>query len=282
MDKAIDIIGERTSVRSYTGERLSAVERARVERILAEAGVGPFGGRPRFRLEAASAEDRAEARPIGAYGMIRKAPAFVVGAIRKGEVANEDYGYVLERVILEITALGLGTCWLGGSFDRGESARRIGLGGDEMIPAVTPVGRKPASPGIRSRAIRAAVGADRRKPWAVLFFDESWESPLILDPGSPWKAALECLRLAPSASNKQPWRLVRRTDGGPSFHLYLYEDKAYNLAYGEVRMQDVDMGIAMAHLELAARSLDLGGAWTRLPQAPISAPPPLRYIASWR
>jgi len=282
MDKVIDIIRERTSVRSFTGERLGASEHARVERIIADAGAGPFGGRPRFRLETASSEERAEERPIGAYGMIRKAPAFIVGAIKKGEFANEDYGFVLERIILEITALGLGTCWLGGTFNRGESARRIGLGEDEMIPAVTPVGRKPAVPSFRSRLVRSAVRADRRKPRATLFFDEAWDTPLFVDSGSPWDEALECLHLAPSASNKQPWRLVRTLSGGPSFHLYLHEDSSYNSAYGDVKLQDVDMGIAMAHFELACRQLDLPGAWTRLPQPPVPALPPIRYIATWR
>jgi len=280
MDSVQDIIRARTSVRTFTGERLGASELAHVERILADAGPGPFGGRPRFRLETASSQERTEARSIGAYGMIRKAPAFIVGAIRRAEGANEDYGYVLERVILELTAMGLGTCWLGGSFNRGESARRIALAEDEMIPAVTPVGRKPPVPGFRSRMIRNAVKADLRKPREVLFFDEGWEQGLSAD-GSPWDAALECLRLAPSASNKQPWRIVRVGSPSPAFHLYLHEDSSYNSSYGDVKLQNVDMGIAMAHFELAARELGLPGSWSRLQVTPLSAPAPLRYIATW-
>jgi len=51
-----------------------------------------------------------------------------------------DLGYCLEKVVLEVTALGLGSCWLGGTFRRSRFARRIKLADDELLPVVIPLG----------------------------------------------------------------------------------------------------------------------------------------------
>jgi nitroreductase len=40
--------------------------------------------------------------------MIRGAPAYIVGALRRSPYAMEDYGYCLQGIILAATALGLG------------------------------------------------------------------------------------------------------------------------------------------------------------------------------
>ena len=51
------------------------------------------------------------------------------------------------------------------------------------------------------------------------------------------------VRLAPSAVNRQPWRVVRE---GTDYHFYLKHDKGYvSSATGD--LQKVDMGIALCH-----------------------------------
>jgi nitroreductase len=72
------------------------------------------------------------------------------------------------------------------------------------------------------------------------------------------------VRIAPSASNKQPWRIVQT---GNAWHFYLQRTKRYGkgtLLFKFLRLADlqrVDMGIAMCHFELTARSLGLQGHW---------------------
>jgi len=40
---------------------------------------------------------------FGTYGFIKNAQNFIVGAVKPGERHWEDYGYVLEKIILKMT-----------------------------------------------------------------------------------------------------------------------------------------------------------------------------------
>ncbi len=66
------------------------------------------------------------------------------------------------------------------------------------------------------------------------------------------------VRLAPSASNKQPWR-IRISPG--VFNFYLKRTPGYKKGSSRVDLQRIDMGIAMSHFELACRELKLKGEW---------------------
>ena len=59
---------------------------------------------------------------VGSYGRIDNAPAYVafIGDIYSSHV-QEAVGYTGEGIILEATALDLGTCWVGGLFPAGIS-----------------------------------------------------------------------------------------------------------------------------------------------------------------
>jgi len=272
----------RTSVRSYGGVPFSPEERDALIRVFADCLPGPFGGQPRFVLAEANPAGLPGGR-IGTYGVIRNAPAYIAGAVKPGPFAFVDYGYCMEGIILAATAEGLGTCWLGGFFDRGSAARILGLEPGEVVPAVTPVGRPSDSrQTLMDRVIRGAAGSSRRKPFQSLFFDQTLDTPLNPGEAGPWAEVLECVRIGPSASNKQPWRIVRAAGPvGTAFHLYLDEDRAYSRAIPGVLLQDLDMGIAMRHFEAAARALGLPGGWSRSGSDPIGGPQALRYIASW-
>ena len=91
------------------------------------------------------------------------------------------------------------------------------------------------------------------------------------------------VRLAPSASNKQPWRLIKV---GAAWHFYLRRTPGYGsgivarfLAKND--LQRVDMGIAMCHWELTAQEAGLKGSWAN--QNPgLALPDALtEYIVSW-
>jgi nitroreductase len=277
MNITIETMKKRKSCRSFSGEPLSAEERDAVSALMGQRE-GPFGNPVRFALVEIPKSEGKPGRKVGTYGIVQRAPAFIVGAVRKGPGALEDYGYRLEGLVLGATALGLGTCWLGGSFSRSDVAKNLGIAPDELCPAVTPVGRPADVPSLRDRLIRGSAGSDRRLPATSLFFDGEVGRPL--EDREPWAGVLEAVRFGPSASNKQPWRIVATGERDrPAFHLYLAEDRAYNNALGEIHIQNVDMGIAMCNFETAARSLGLFGSW-HFTEAP-AAPGNLRYISSW-
>jgi len=279
----IEIIRARSSWRGYDGRPLEAADRARLEGFLASLGPGPFGNAVRLALVEASAEDRAELKKLVTYGWIRGARTFLVGAVRRAPRDLEDYGYVFERAVLEATALGLGTCWLATSFNRSGFASKVDLKQGESLPAVSPVGYVAARRTAVDATTRFFARSKKRKPWGELFFDGDFASPLTPARAGPYAEAVEMVRLAPSASNRQPWRLLKEA-GGDVFHLFLSRSALYSrvsASFAGADLQRIDMGIACCHFELAARELGLAGKWEALPPPALEPPARTTYVASW-
>jgi hypothetical protein len=291
MNFSIESIRERRSVRTYDGATLSPDEERALRASFAEAVPGPFGASPRFVLATRDeVEERDPASPtavgrvrIGTYGMIVGPRAFIAGVVAKGPFACVDFGYCLEGIVLRATELGLGTCWIGGVFGRGAIAKALNAAENEFVPATSPIGRAAKKPSIQERIVAGSARARTRMAPGELFFLAGTDGRLeaLADAGR-WAGILEAVRIGPSASNKQPWRLVLdRRGGGETLHLLMHEDVRYNNMLGDVKLQELDMGIAMRHVEVAAADLGLRGAWKRLPADPVALESPRRYIASF-
>ncbi len=141
--------------------------------------------------------------------MIKNARLFLVGTIKNGHLALEDYGYCKEKIILQATALELGTCWLGGTFQFSNFAQAVNLQKDELLPTVSPVGYPALEKSFTERMMRRVAGSDNRKAWSEIFFIGNFSTPLRQEQAGIFTEALENIRIAPSASNKQPWRILR-------------------------------------------------------------------------
>lgn len=257
----IAVMRQRFSCRIHADEPVAESTQRQLSEFLDAHATGPFGSSTRFALIAAAGRDQQELKGLGTYGFIKGAKGFIVGAVGPGAKNLEDFGYLMEYAILFATDLGLGTCWLGGSFTKSSFAKRIDASSDEIIPAVTSLGYiaegSKAKDWIRKRAGGAArLAADQ------LFFQDGFGHPL--QQMGDYAEALEMVRWAPSASNKQPWRIIRL---GDDWHFYLRRTKGYGKnslmgkLLGVADLQRVDMGIAMCHFELAARELGLTGRW---------------------
>ena len=276
-----DVIKQRFSCRNYLETAIAEKEQAVLADFLASDGAGPFGTRTRFALVAATENDRKALRGLGTYGFIKGATGFIIGAVENGPQDMEDFGHAMERAILFATDLGLGTCWLGGSFTKSTFARRIAAGASESVPAVTSIGY--IGDDRRNTAQRQRIGADSRLPWKELFFDKAFGVPLSSQAAGAFASPLEMVRLGPSASNKQPWRIVK---DGNAWHFYVQRTPGYRgqllarlLSIAD--MQRVDMGIAMSHFELAADELGLKGAWA-IRDPGIAVPDRLtEYTVTW-
>lgn len=275
----IDIIRERSSHRSYRPE---AVESDKLDalRDFFETSEGPFGGRARFMILDTTSWGQGNVNALGTYGTIQGARLFVAGIVRRGERDMENFGYQFERIILRATELGLGTCWIGGIFNRSRFADRAGVEEGEVLPAVSPIGYPTHKRSVTDSIIRWSAGSRNRKPWRDLFFDGGSATSLTEDSTGRYAVPLEMLRLSPSASNRQPWRVVREP-GKDVFHFHLSRSKGFDKLIKAVDLQRIDMGIAMSHFELTARELGLEGRWENVPR---STNPLLRmteYVASW-
>jgi nitroreductase len=278
-----EIIQARYSCRTYEERVIADDTRQRLSHIATSIGVGPFGTSPRFELVAATEEDRAALKGLGTYGFIKGATGFLVGATTDAEGSIEDYGYLMELLVLHATDLGLGTCWLGGSFTKSSFAAKIGTRDTEQVPAVVSVGYIAERPRALDPMIRRYARSDQRLPWQRLFFESSFRTPLSKDEAGSYSMPLDMMRLAPSASNKQPWRIVRV---GDSWHFYLARTKGYGQgrfgkSWAGADMQRLDMGIAMCHFEQAASEIGLAGRWVVDAPDIGSLDDLAEYTASW-
>jgi len=277
-----DIVKRRYSCRTYVNRPIEATDRQRLSEFLVSLGAAPLGSRTRFSLVAANENDRESLKGLGTYGFIKGASGFIVGAVEPGPKDMEDYGYRLEQAVLAATDLGLGTCWLGGSFTKSSFARKIGATRSEVVPAVVAVGY--ATEGSRNTRVRERAGSDHRLPPEQLFWEGELGESLDLSLVAGYADVLAAVRWAPSASNKQPWRLLR---SGETWHFYLQRTKGYgkgSAVFSLLRLADlqrVDMGIAMCHFELAARERGLAGRWVVEQPALDTSAEGLEYTVSW-
>lgn len=264
----MDTIRSRRSVRTYTGEPLTEAQHAGIEACLAELT-------QEYGVKLALLKNEYQDRKFGTYGMIKNPAAYIAAVCRRDQEALIQVGIALEKSVLCCTEMGLGTCWLGGSFNRGEFGAALTVGEGEMIPAVIPVGQAQGKERWLGGVVRYVARSDQRKPYGELFFDGGFDRPLSLG-DAPWSVALEMVRLGPSASNKQPWRVVRTSE---AFHFYLQHAASYEkMPYD---MQRLDMGIAMAHFELAMKAQGAGGHWQNADARLAGQPERCEYITSW-
>ncbi|MFW5841830.1 MAG: nitroreductase family protein [Bacillota bacterium] len=239
MLKAIET---RTSVRSYLKTPLSKEDQNAVKAILEKTNnkKGPFGNQATFFFVDQNVGD---GEKIGTYGFIKHPPHFIGGVIQNQFKAMVDFGFLFESIILKLTERGLGTVWLGGTFKRDQFD--IPTLNDEIIPCVSPVGYN-AKKSIREHIIRKLANANTRKPFNELFFYNKTKD--ALPKTHSFRDYLEALRRAPSASNKQPWRVI--VDGALC-HVYLERTPGYAKGL-PFDIQAVDIGIAVNHLVLSA------------------------------
>jgi nitroreductase len=188
----------------------------------------------------------------GGFGRVEGAP-WTAGFI--APAGNQiEAGYVGEAFILAATGLGLGTCWVTGSFDPAAAGRTFSLEPGEEVVAVSPVGYPLEHKGLEEHMMSAAVRAAAcRQVDDIAPGLRRGEGPA----GAAWPAwavtAVEAARLAPSSANRQPWRF--RLERGTL---------VMSAAETPSCTARVDFGIAMLHAELGAAHEGVRGYWEHL------------------
>ena len=263
---------ERKSVRNYLEKPLSQADREKI-RLCIDYVLGspsPFGTKIRIRLF--DVNEQLDSKKLGTYGVIKNAKSYLGVATEDDSEAMEAVGYTFEKVVLYAQSIGLGTCWLGGTFNRGEFAKAMEVTDKEFFPIASPLGYGAPKSHTVDRIMRKAIKADSRKSWETLFFDKDFSHPLSQQTAGEYADCLEAVRLAPSAKNAQPWRVVK---DGDSFHFYEKRD------FGALKhdIQRLDVGIALCHFELMAKEKNISGHITR--NEPGIDKGELIYVFSW-
>lgn len=222
MRKAIE---ERISRRTFTGEALTSEEtdkiKGLVEKLNEDSG-----------LNAEFMEDgRAAFADVKlTYGFFKNVRSII---ILKGQTDSANFrekaGYYGERLVLDLVDMGLGTCWVGGTFDRSVFTLPDG----ESIPDVIVVG-KVDKLDVKEKLMKAGLH-DKKKPV---------KERLTADAETPdWvKNGMEAVRMTPSAKNTQK----------PHFY---FENGKIRAEVTDEYIQDlVDLGIAKLHFEQGAEN----------------------------
>lgn len=278
----IDTIKKRKSVRTFSDKPIEEATYKKINDYLAaaESLIGPWGRKARLQLVPITNNVTSKGLTIGTYGFIKGPQAYIAGIMENEKEALVEFGYIFEKMVLYLTKLDIGTCWLGGTFTRDSFEKEIVFNDKEIIPAVTPLGYAEDKHRLLESTLRFAVKADKKKPWEQLFYSANFATHLKKEEAGDFAVPLEMVRLGPSASNKQPWRLVL-SENKDTCHFYLAHTPKYignKLGYD---IQRLDMGIAMCHFELTCRELKKTGRWT-VKEPDIKGPDEyMEYIVSW-
>lgn len=178
---------------------------------------------------------------------------YVGGKVPNVPNAFAAFGYAFEMLVLKAQSMGIGTVWLGGTMNRSAFEQAMELAENEVMPCASPLGYPAKKMSLRETMMRKGVKADERLPFQELFFDGTFDAPLAKEKAGVFTEPLEMVRLAPSAVNKQPWRVVV-TD--QAVHFYLKRGKGFGRE-GKLDMQMIDVGIALCHFALTAKEMGL-------------------------
>lgn len=213
-------IMERISRRTYLNTAISSEDRATLQQAMAAAN-------EESGLHITWVENGAAAFAGGkSYGMFKGVRSLMV---LKGSVdlphLREKIGYYGERLILAATMLGLGTCWVGGTFDK----NALETPPEEEIICVIPVGEVQEKSSLKERFLRGMI---HRKTKTVEELLQS-DAPA----GAQLQQAMDLVQRAPSTRNTQKVRFVVQQG---RITAQVPDDAPFDL---------VDLGIAKLHFE---------------------------------
>lgn len=218
-----DAIAARCSCRSFLPQPLADVQREQllkaVDQCNSRSGLSiqlicneaePFSAFPRGRIQGAC------------HYLLLSGPAGDGGL-------EEKCGYFGEELALTAQCMDLGTCWVGGTYDRNPCLKHLGEGKELVcvIAVGVPAPDQPKKERTRKSLDELAAGQEDAPEW--------------------FHGGVEAVRLAPSAMNRQGYCFTYRRDGTVKVRLS-----------GSGSFALVDLGIAKRHFELGAH----GGEWS--------------------
>lgn len=252
---------KRKSVRTYLDIPLNDSDRKKITDYieLLSKETTPFNAK--VRISIFDVDKQISSKDLGTYGVIKNAKTYLGVAATKADDSMEAVGYVFEKLVLFAASIGLGTCWLGGTFNKSEFAKAMNIQENEFFPIASPIGYPAPKNHTVDKIMRKAIKADSRKDFESLFFENNFSSPLSKEADGKYTYLLETVRLSPSAKNGQPWRVLKQ---GCTFHFFEKRD----IPSGKYDIQRLDVGIAGCHFDLAAKEQGLNMKMVSLDNPP--------------
>ncbi len=270
-----ETIRRRKSIRTYENRPLSPADKAAIQACMDELCREDTPFPAKLQMCLLETKPGTNTEKLGTYGVIHGANSFIGITVENTETAMEAVGYTFEKLVLTATAIGLGTCWLAGTFNREQFSGAVNIQNGQLFPIVSPIGYPAKKPTLVDTLFRKGGKSDQRKPWSELFFENDFSTPLTEESAGEYAFPLEMLRLAPSAVNRQPWRVVMKDE---VFHFYREANPRAKHAYD---LQRLDVGICACHFHLAVADKGLTGSFVKLSETGIAAPSKMKYLFSW-
>lgn len=267
-----EVIKRRISNRTYEERSLTEEDKKKLLEFNSTL-TNPFG--VEVRVQYISKEKGADDVQLGTYGTIKGAKDFLAITVKDQPYAMEAIGYQFENLVLYATDMGIGTVWLAGTFKRKDFINAIEIGEDDLFPCICPLGYPAQKQSFLEKITKASLGSKKRKDWDKLFFLEDFTKALTKADAGIYEDALEMLRLAPSATNSQPWAVVKE---GNKFHFFCNYKNTLNDDVKKIK--HIDIGIALSHFHQTAMSKGLNGN-LQVEDIGFSIPDNMHYVLSY-
>lgn len=231
-EKLYQAIYKRKSIRKYQEKKLSEKELTDIKIFLNKAKV--LDPEIKFEAKIVNSESVKSLLPI-------KSPHYLqFFSEEKGDYLL-NAGFILQQLDLYLSANNLGCCWFGMAKPKKEI-----IAESDLEYVITLVFGHPDE-----ASLRDSIEDFDRKPLSEI------------KEGKNHYDLLEAARLAPSATNGQPWYFISEKN---KIHLYQLEPNFIKKFFYE-KMNKIDMGIALAHLWLAAEEHNMDFEFEKLAES---------------
>lgn len=220
-------VNERTSRRTYLNTEIPPLA---IEKILNAIWECNKSGNLNIQLVLDNADGIGSIRKT--YGIITGAKNYIalIGEKENNKV-DEMLGYYGESLVLLATELGLGTCWVGGTFDKDVCNCKISE--NEELKCIIVFGNVAIKNSVKELLLRKTI---KRKSKEIKDMIVSIETP------PNWVVeGMKCVVKAPSTKNRQP---VKFYYSGGAVSAKIQEKNTFTY---------IDLGIAKLHFKIGAK-----------------------------
>ncbi|MDP4143004.1 MAG: nitroreductase family protein [Bacillota bacterium] len=190
------------------------------------------------------------------YGLAKIVSPYCIVAVTENKKGYlENIGFIQEQVVLELTDMGIGTCWLG-TYNKEKIQESLNLSDSEIITNVIAVGYPYKQKNFRNGTFRNLLGSGRKKDIEMAYCNKYGNSAAeYLEKQAIMKKVLHMCILAPSGGNRQPVRVVF-TEDSVSFFVENKKNGSVTNPWAEL-----DAGIFISHFYLCCLNENINASF---------------------
>ena len=234
----IEAIDNRDSRRTYREEQLKESDISSVLNLIQQ-----INNEIKLNIQFIQDGKKAISGFTASYGMITGVSSFIALVANKNiENYKQKIGYYGEMLVLEATSLGLGTCWIGGTYKKEECKKHININDDEELVCIIAVGYVDEELSIKEKLVEKLNKKDAKLEDMIIPNGNAITSWMK-------KGVMFAIK-SPSALNKKPFA-------------YKIEDNKIKAVVTKSNhgYEDIDLGISMLHFNLGAYTEGYKGDW---------------------